>query len=116
MQMEHKANRRVRVAMPVPCPRQVRLAALREQVRHIESAGRAAGGLVLPFGLDAVDSRLAGGGLAIGALHEAAPASPALGDDAAACLFFAALAARVARLQGEGAVLWALSRRDLFAP
>src|SRR5688500_9808810 len=118
MQAEHKANRRVRAAMPVPGPREACLAALREQVRHIESAGCAAGGRVVPLALDAAEARLAGGGVAIGALHEAAPASPALGDDAAACLFFAALAARLARLQGkgEGTVLWALSRRDLFAP
>ncbi len=102
--------------MQATSSRDARLAALREQVRDIESAGRAAGRAVLPFGLDAVDLRLAGGGLAIGALHEAAPASPALGDDAAACLFFAAVAARLSRAQGEGTVLWALSRRDLFAP
>jgi protein ImuA len=108
--------------MPFMPSRDARLAALREQVRDIESAGRVAGRSMLPFGLEPVDARLAGGGLAIGALHEAAPASPALGDDAAACLFFAALAARLSRRQeegrgeGEGTVLWALSRRDLFAP
>lgn len=102
--------------MHATSPQDARLAALREEVRTIESAGRAAGRLVLPFGLDPVDVRLAGGGLAIAALHEAAPASPALGDDAAACLFFAAVAARLSRAQGQGTVLWALSRRDLFAP
>ena len=100
--------------MNATSPRDARLAALREEVRTIESAGRAAGRLVMPFGLDPVDSRLAGGGLAVGALHEAAPASPALGDEAAATLFFAAVAARLSREQGE--VLWALARRDLFAP
>ena len=94
----------------------VRLAALREQVRTIESAGRGVGRLVMPFGLGPVDRRLAEGGLAVGALHEAAPASSALGDEAAATLFLAAAAARLSREQGEGTVLWALSRRDLFAP
>ena len=96
--------------------RDARLAALREQVREIESAGLAAGRSCLPFGLETVDGRLAGGGLAIAALHEAAPATPALGDDAASTLFFAAVAARLALAEGEGTVLWALSRRDLFAP
>src|SRR6187455_2496314 len=90
--------------------RDARLAALREQVREIESAGLAAGRSCLPFGLEAVDGRLAGGGLAIAALHEAAPATPALGDDAASTLFFAAVAARLALAQGEGTVLWALAR------
>jgi len=93
-----------------------RLAALREEVRAIECAGRAAGRLSLPFGLEAVDRRLADAGLAVAALHEAAPATPALGDDAAAALFLAAVAARLATAQGEGTVLWALARRDLFAP
>ncbi len=103
--------------------RDARLAALREEVRTIESAGRVAGRSVLPLAIAEVDGRLAGGGLAIGALHEAVPASPALGDDAAATLFLAALAARLSRAEGEAqeegakkTVLWALARRDLFAP
>ncbi|HWT13404.1 MAG TPA: protein ImuA [Allosphingosinicella sp.] len=94
----------------------LRLAALRAEVRRIENGGRAVAVPCLPFGVAAVDSRLAGGGLAIAALHEAAPATPALGDDAAATLFLAAVAARLSRARGEGIVLWALSRRDLFAP
>src|SRR5687767_14530042 len=100
--------------MPATPSPNARLAALREAVRAIEHEGRAADGAALPFGLDAVDSRLADGGLAVAALHEAAPASPALGDEAAATLFFAAVAARLAK--GEGTTLWALARRDLFAP
>src|SRR5918992_5676607 len=102
--------------MHATSPRDARLAALREEVRTIESAGRAVGRLAMPFGVEPVDARLAGGGLAIGALHEAAPASSALGDEAAATLFVAAAAARLSRMQSEGTVLWALSRRDLFAP
>jgi protein ImuA len=89
-----------------------RLAALRVEVRAIESAGRGAGGAhCLPFGVESIDRRLAGGGLAVGALHEAAAARPGLPDEAAATLFLAAIAARLA-----GPVLWALTRRDLFAP
>ncbi|WP_114953608.1 ImuA family protein [Sphingosinicella terrae] len=98
--------------MPLTSSQNVRLAALREEVRAIESAGRVAGRPCLPFGLAEVDRRLAGGGLAVAALHEAAPASPALGDEAACVLFLASIAARLE----EGIVLWALSRRDLFAP
>jgi protein ImuA len=100
-------------ALPLASPR---LEALRAEIRAIERAGSArAGRDALPFGIEAVDSRLAGGGLAP-ALHEAAAASPAPGDEAAAILFLAAAAARFAIAQGEGQVLWALTRRDLFAP
>jgi protein ImuA len=94
-----------------------RLAALREQVRGIERSGSAGDGRpCLPFGIREVDERLAGGGLAWG-LHEAAPATCAPSDEAAATLFLAALAARFAIARGAGGqVLWALTRRDLFAP
>jgi protein ImuA len=92
-----------------------RLAALRAEVRAIESAaGAAAAAECLPFGVEAIDSRLAGGGLAAGALHEAAGAGLGLSDDAAATLFVAAVAAR--RAGPGGTILWALARRDLFAP
>lgn len=92
------------------------LDALRAEIRAIERGGAvAAARPVLSFGLAAVDARLAGGGL-LPALHEAAAASPAPGDDAAANLFLAALAARFARAGEQGQVLWAVARRDLFAP
>jgi protein ImuA len=71
-----------------------RLAALRAEVRAIESAGAREGRPCLPFGIESIDRRLAAGGLA-----------------AAATLFVASIAARA-----EGPVLWALARRDLFAP
>jgi protein ImuA len=89
----------------------VRLQTLRAEVRAIESAGAAEARPCLPFGVEAIDTRLAGGGLAGGALHEAAPDRSHWGDDAAATLFLASIAARTA-----GPVLWALGRRDLFAP
>jgi protein ImuA len=97
--------------------RDARLAALRAEIAAIERSGFAgAERPCLAFGIDEVDRRLAGGGLAAG-LHEAAAATPAPGDEAAATSFLAGLAARFARVQGEGGqVLWALSRRDLFAP
>ena len=93
-----------------------RIAALRAEVRAIESAGSAGERDCLPFGIEAMDRRLAGGGLAVPALHEMAGAGPGLGDDAAATLFIAGIAARLAMERAGGTVLWALSRRDLFAP
>jgi protein ImuA len=44
---------------------------LRERIRRLESAaGRRR--LVLPFGIQAIDRHLPGGGVALGALHEVA--------------------------------------------
>ncbi len=92
------------------------LDALRAEIRAIERGGAvAAARPALPFGLAALDERLAGGGL-LPALHEAAAASAAPGDDAAATLFLAALATRFSRAAGLGQILWAVARRDLFAP
>jgi protein ImuA len=81
---------------------------LREQIATIE--GKAVAGTVLPFGLDAVDRHLPGGGLSSGALHELA-GSNALADDAAATVFLAGILART-----QGTVFWCLRWRDLFAP
>jgi len=104
--------------MNASSPKDARLAALREEISAIErSAPAGRGRRLLRFGIDEIDDRIAGGGL-FPALHEAAAASPGPGDDAAATLFLAALAARFSRA-GEGAagqVLWAIARRDLFAP
>ena len=103
--------------MHAPSAMDARLFSLREEVRRIERSGSTADERTcLPFGISEVDERLAGGGLAWG-LHEAAPATPAVNDEAAATLFLAGLAARFAMARGEsGQVLWALTRRDLFAP
>src|SRR5688572_1866510 len=96
--------------------RDPRIAALQAEITRIESSGRAAGGEVLPFGIAQVDERLAGGGLATG-LHEACSATFSPHDEAAATLFLAAIAARFSRRgTGRSQVLWALTRRDLFAP
>jgi protein ImuA len=97
-----------------------RLDALRAEIRAIVRGGTvAAARPALSFGIEAVDARLAGGGL-LPALHEAAAASERPGDDAAATLFLAALAARFSRAADAGGktgqVLWAVARRDLFAP
>src|SRR5215217_218357 len=91
-----------------------RLAALRAEIAALTEGSRGAERQCLAFGIDAIDRRLAGGGLAVDALHEAAGAAPGMADDAAATLFTAAIAAR--RAGEQGTVLWAFSRRDLFAP
>lgn len=66
---------------------------------------------VLPFGIEAVDRRLPGGGLSLGALHEVAGGGAGALNGAAAALFAAGIMARL-----DGPVLWCVSQRDLFAP
>lgn len=83
---------------------------LRETLRGLETGGfrrRPS----LPFGIEAIDSRLADGGLRLDALHEVAAGTSDMADDCAATLFLAGLAARA-----WGPVLWVVRRRDLFAP
>lgn len=90
-----------------------RLERLRAEVRGIVAAGKDPAA-VLPFGIGALDERLAGGGLADAGVHEAAGATDGYSDDAAATLFLAGIAGRRARKSGF--VLWVVARRDLFAP
>ena len=87
-----------------------RLDTLRATIRGIEGEGFTRRP-VLPFGVGALDARLAGEGLRLDALHEIAAASQGWGDDAAATLFMTGVAARA-----WGPVLWVVRRRDLFAP
>lgn len=96
--------------MPVPIPAPDKLAELRALVAATDRRP----GRVASFGIRPVDNRLADGGLAVEALHEAAPGSTSLAADAAATLFVAGAAARFAG--GTGTVLWALTRFDLYAP
>jgi protein ImuA len=96
--------------MPPSPARADRLAALRAEVRALESAASEQREY-LPFDVDAIDSRLAGGGLPVASLNEAAGERPGPSDQAAATLFLASIAAR-----RPGIVLWALGSRDLFAP
>lgn len=83
---------------------------LRAQIEKIEGRSRRAKS-VLPFGIADIDSRLPGGGLALGALHEVAGGGNGAIDGAAAALFAAGIAART-----RGKVLWVITRPDLFAP
>ena len=66
---------------------------------------------LLPFSIDAIDLRLADRGIRRDALHEVAGQGANWGDDAAATLFIAGIAARA-----NGPVLWVVRTRDLFAP
>jgi protein ImuA len=102
--------------MSLTLARSERIDRLRAEVRAIEGVGADGERPCLKFGIDALDERLAGGGLALAALHETAAAGPGIGDDAAASLFLAALAARLSAAERGATVLWALARRDLFAP
>ena len=92
-------------------PRAASLAALLAELAQ----ARAARGPALPFGVEALDGRLADGGLDGGALHEIAAASATLNDDAATTLFAAGIAARFASQPGF-TVFWALTKFDLYAP
>jgi protein ImuA len=83
---------------------------LRVQIEKIEGRTLRAKS-VLPFGIAKVDSRLPGGGLARGALHEIAGGGFGAVDGAAAALFAGGIAART-----KGKVLWCITRPDLFAP
>jgi protein ImuA len=65
----------------------------------------------LPFGIEAIDERLPGRGLALGALHEVGSAGPDTEQGAAATLMIGGLLARI-----RGPVLWITAHRDLFPP
>jgi protein ImuA len=66
---------------------------------------------VLPFGIEAVDTRLPKGGLALGHLHEIQEGGNISTYAGLAALFSAGILARL-----TGPVLWCLRGRDLFAP
>ncbi|WP_227340369.1 ImuA family protein [Sphingopyxis sp. P8] len=93
-----------------PRPSAEELQSLRDAVARAQSVR----GPVLPFDVGPLDHLLGGGGLDGAGLHEVAAASASWGDDAAATLFAAGIAARFAA-PGLSA-LWALTRFDLYAP
>jgi protein ImuA len=98
---------------------------LRERIRRIERPTAAVHG-VLPFGIDAIDRVLPGGGLARGALHEILGTGGDEEDGALAAAFTAGILGRLGPhpnpppLAGEGRgggmVLWCLPRPDLYGP
>jgi protein ImuA len=83
---------------------------LRARIARLEQSGPARSP-ALPFGIPEIDSRLPQGGLARGALHEAAGGGFGALHGAPAVLFAAGVLARL-----DGPVLWCLAARDLFAP
>lgn len=85
---------------------------LRDQIAQVEAPARRHDSL--PFGMAVIDDRLHDAGLSRAALHEFAAAGPRLAEDAAATLFVAGLAARLAATRGT--VLWAVRDFDLYAP
>lgn len=86
------------------------IAALRTRIAQLEGDG-ARPHEVLPFGIAPLDRKLAGGGLALGCLHEVAGGGNGVVDGAAAACFVAGIAART-----HGKVLWCVAQADLFAP
>jgi protein ImuA len=95
----------------LPAVSRKKLATLRAELAGVRSLR----GPALPFDVPMLDDRMAAGGIDGAGLHEIAAASSRLGDDAAASLFAAGIAARFASKPGF-TVLWALSRFDLYAP
>ena len=85
---------------------------LRDRVARIERGGALGGPpSCVPLGIPRIDRVLPGGGLVLGALHEAAGVGPDVEHGAAAALFIAGVLARM-----QGPVLWVTERPDLFAP
>lgn len=86
------------------------LSALRARIAQIES-GEKRPPAALPFGVEAMDRKVPGGGLALGALHEVAGGGKGAIHGSAALLFTAGIAART-----TGQILWCVKRCDVFAP
>ena len=93
--------------MDVRSAKTIRLDALREELRSMAQAPARA---CLTFGIEALDGHLPAGGLVPG-VQEICPANADLPSEAAASQVAAFLLGRV-----RGPVIWALSRRCLFAP
>ena len=68
-------------------------------------------GRSIAVGIETIDRTLPGGGLALGALHEAAGTGPDTEHAGGATLFIAGLLARL-----PGPILWVVQQSDLFAP
>jgi protein ImuA len=95
-----------------PRPDAALLRELRTRIARLErgrDADRPA--RIIPLGIPAIDQALPDGGLALGALHEAAGGGADVEHAAAATLFIAGVLARMG-----GPVLWVVEHADLFAP
>jgi protein ImuA len=88
------------------------IAQLRERIARIERIHvRGVPARSLSLCIPVIDQALPEGGIALGALHEAASVGPDTEHAAVATLFVAGLLARL-----DGPVLWVLRQADLFAP
>jgi protein ImuA len=96
--------------MPTPS-RSAVLENLRIRLRVLEGSPQS--GAVLPFGDARIDRCLAGGGLALGAVHEIMPAGLDGELGAVGAAFGAAL---LRRLPTRGALVWIMQRDDLYGP
>jgi protein ImuA len=85
------------------------LAGLRQQIERLATPTGARH--ALPFGIEAIDDVLPGGGLALGAVHEITEQGSDGARASLSALFAAGILARI-----PGPVLWCLHSRDLFAP
>ena len=97
------------LSIPTP-PQTATLQTLRDRIARIEQGGVRPHRAALPLH-QAIDAVLPGGGLTLGALHEAAGAGPDTEHGAAAALFIAGILGRQ-----QGPVLWVVEHADLFAP
>jgi protein ImuA len=84
---------------------------LKARIGRLGQPVKAVDRAVIPFGIVAIDTRLPGGGLASGALHEVSGGGPDVEHGAAAALLIAGVLAR-----RPGQVLWVVETADLFAP
>ena len=84
---------------------------LKGRIGRLGQPAKAADRAVIPFGIGAIDTRLPGGGLALGALHEVSGGGPDVEHGASAALLIGGILARQ-----PGQVLWVVERADLFAP
>jgi protein ImuA len=96
--------------MTTPTPSSTTLASLRHQLERLSATGSASRS-TLPFGIEAIDSHLPSGGLALGAVHEIREQGTDGARASLAALFAAGILARL-----SGPVIWCLHSRDLFAP
>ena len=88
--------------MPATNPTPTKIDSLRIQIAAIERQSSARPrSAVLPFGIDAIDRHLPGGGLRLGAMHELHAAGPDIEVGAAPALFAASVLAR-----RPGPVVW----------
>ena len=92
-------------------PQISQIESLRAQILALERRGSPTGPGTLPFGIDAIDRHLPGGGLTLGAVHDVQAAGPDTDTGALPTSFAAGILAR-----RPGPVLWIGRERRVFGP